>query len=113
MKPREIGDAAEKFAIDFLKKSGYKIIERNFNTKFGEIDIIARDGKTHAFIEVKYRKSDDFGSPYEFVGARKKDRLKKAAWCYIKQKNISNSDFRFDVIDILDGEIKLYKNAFV
>ncbi len=113
MKPRERGDLAEKFAIEFLKKSGYKIIERNFNTKFGEIDIVAVDGKTHAFIEVKYRKCANHGSPYESVNRKKMERLKKAAWCYIQKNGLSDTDLRFDIVSISADKVELFKNAFV
>lgn len=110
---KEIGNDAENSAIKFLQRNGYKIIERNYYTRFGEIDIIALDGKTVAFIEVKFRRTDNHGSPYEFVTAYKKEHLRKAAWCYVKQKSLVGRDFRFDVVSIADDKIELFKNAFV
>ena len=110
---RKIGNDAEMVAVEFLKKNGYKIVEKNFNTRFGEIDVIALDGDTLAFVEVKYRKSADFGNPFDAIGFHKKARLRKTAWCYVKKYGISNADLRFDVVSILDDKIDLLRNAFV
>lgn len=110
---KEIGTDAESIAIKFLQKNGYKIVERNYNTKFGEIDVVALDGKTVAFVEVKFRKSGAYGAPYEFVTSYKKNRLQKAAWCYIKQRSLADMDLRFDIISITGAKVDLFKNAFV
>ncbi len=109
---KKTGIAAEDKAVEYLKKIGYKIIARNFNTKFGELDIVAKDKRAVVFAEVKFRKNLQYGLPHEFVTRNKAEKLKKAAWVYIKQNNISNTDLRFDVISIADGEIEHFKNAF-
>ena len=93
------GKKGEELAARFLKKSGYKILEKNFKKPYGEIDIIAQKGENIAFVEVKTRKSDIYGTPAEFVTAKKQLRLKKAAYAYI-QKNNLDAEFTFDIIEV-------------
>lgn len=107
-----IGKKYEDEAINFLKKLNYKIIEQNFKLlPIGEIDIIAKDKKTIVFVEVKYRKTKEFGTPAEFVTKSKQNKVIKTALCYIKQNKIK-ADIRFDVISICQTEIEHIKNAF-
>ena len=68
---RQIGTKEEALAAAFLEKQGYQILERNFRCRLGEIDLIARDGSTLVFVEVKYRKNADFGTPAEAVNRKK------------------------------------------
>ena len=103
MKTIETGKIGEDEAVKFLKKNKYKIIERNFRTKFGEIDIIAKKGKEISFIEVKTRKTITFGYPEESVDERKLNKIKKVALYYI-QKNKIKSHFKFEVLSILIKE---------
>ncbi len=77
MSTREIGALGEAQAVAYLKKNGYKILETNFSTIFGEIDIIARDKKDIVFIEVKLRRTKEFGFPEEAVNERKQSRIIK------------------------------------
>lgn len=108
----DIGKKHENEAVNFLKNSGYKIIEQNFKLlPIGEIDIIAKDKNTIVFVEVKYRKNNLFGSPSQFVNKSKQQKITRTALCYIKKNNIK-SDIRFDVISICDSEIEHIKNAF-
>ena len=100
MKTIETGKIGEDEAVKFLKKNKYKIIERNFRTKFGEIDIIAKKGKEIFFIEVKTRKTISFGYPEESVDERKLNKIKKVALYYI-QRNKIKSHFKFEIISIL------------
>lgn len=100
MKTIETGKTGEDEAVKFLKKNKYKIIERNFRTKFGEIDIIAKKGKEIFFIEVKTRKTISFGYPEEAVDERKLNKIKKVALYYI-QRNKIKSPFKFEIISIL------------
>ena len=72
----ELGKFGEDIAGKFLENIGYKIIDKNFKTKFGEIDIIAKDKNTFVFIEVKTRNSDEYGAPQLAVNNYKKKRLK-------------------------------------
>lgn len=100
MKNIEFGKIGEEKAVEFLKNNGYKIIERNYRTKIGEIDIIAKHKREIVFIEVKTRSSDDFGIPEESVNERKLKRIEKIAEIYLKRKKI-NLPYRFEVLSIL------------
>ena len=97
---KEIGKEGEELAVEFLKKQGYRILERNFTTKFGEIDIIARHGGTVCFIEVKFRGQDRFGTPYDALDRRKQYRISKSALAYLKISKQTDSNCRFDLVAI-------------
>lgn len=99
-----IGKLGEEAAVKALKKNGYRIIERNFRTKQGEIDIIAKDGEYISFVEVRLRKNDSFGSPAESITEGKRSRIIKAAQAYILKKRLYDTPMRFDAVLI---------NAFV
>ena len=107
----DIGKNYENIAVNYLKKSGYKIIAQNYRLKIGEIDIIAKDKKTLVFVEVKYRHTKEFGTPAEFVTTQKQNKIVKTALLYLKQNNI-DGDFRFDVVSICGDETEHIKNAF-
>jgi putative endonuclease len=94
------GRYGEDKAAVLLKKNGYKIIERNYRNKLGEIDIIARDNGVVCFIEVKARNSGSFGSAAEAVTKTKQGQIVKAALQYIKDKNLFDVDARFDVVTL-------------
>ncbi|MBM4273277.1 MAG: YraN family protein [Deltaproteobacteria bacterium] len=115
-KRRELGDQGEDLAAAALKKQGYKILERNYNTPLGEIDLIARHQGCLVFIEVKTRKSLRFGRPEEGVTAAKQRRLQRLADYYMKQKRLKEQPMRFDVvaITILDHgpDLEIIKGAF-
>lgn len=114
----ERGIEGEKHAARALKKKRYKIIDRNFRTPAGEIDIVARDGKCLVFVEVRTRASVDFGLPQETVVASKRKKLCNAARWYLQKKHIDEVDCRFDVVAvIMDDEsvkpqIEVIKDAF-
>ncbi len=96
---RDSGLKGEAIAINYLKKKGYKILQRNYRTKFGEIDVIASKDDVMVFIEVKTRSTDLFGAPEDAVTRQKQERIKKAALYYLKDfKTIP--PLRFDVISI-------------
>ena len=109
---RQKGFEQEDEAVKFLKKAGYKILERNFTAPAGEIDIIARHKKTLVFVEVRYRKSSAFGSAKESVNFSKRKKIIKAAMAYLKSKNIVDADFRFDIAAMDEKGIELVQNAF-
>jgi putative endonuclease len=111
---KSAGDFGENTACKYIKKNGYKLLEKNFRTKFGEIDLIGIDKDTICFIEVKARSSSDYGSPQEFVTKRKQERLWKTASIYIDKNTPELENYRFDVIsvDLENEEIQLFKNAF-
>lgn len=111
---RQTGKNFEDKAIQYLQKKGYFIIERNFQVRQAEIDIIARDGNTIVFVEVKYRTASGSGHPLEAVTLSKQKRICKAALFYMNKNKIStdNTSIRFDVIGILGDEIVHVENAF-
>ena len=108
----ELGRFGEKAAADYLKKKGYRILEKNFRAGKNEIDIIASRKKEIVFVEVKTRIGDKFGTPREAVTKTKQQRYYKIAECYwLKTGEEPNA--RFDVIEVYeDGHIEQYKNAF-
>src|SRR3989339_682645 len=79
---QKLGDLGEEIASNYLKKKGYKILERQYKSQYGEIDIIAEHKKTLVFVEVKARRSDDFGLPEEAVDERKLEKIIATGNCY-------------------------------
>lgn len=113
MNKREIGNKYEDMATGYLKSKGYIIVDRNYYSPRGEIDIIALDGEYTCFIEVKYRSNTYTGYPTESITPYKIRRITNTANDYIMRKKISfDTPCRFDVVSILDDEITLFKNAF-
>lgn len=112
MNKREVGNRYESIAVAFLEKHGFRIIERNYFTRIGEIDIIALEGDCLCFAEVKYRATSDFGYPSEAVNKRKQKRIVSVAQIYMKSKDLCGKEYRFDVIEILGNEIRLIRNSF-
>ena len=103
MKSLLTGKYGEWLAVRYLKKKGYEIVERNFKTPAGEIDILARDSGVLVFAEVKTRRGDRFGHPSEAVGRAKKRKMEDSALLYLK-KFKKTPQARFDVICVtLDG----------
>jgi putative endonuclease len=115
---KSIGNFGEDLAENYLKQSGYKIIERNFKCKIGELDIIGKDDKYITFIEVKTRYSNLYGSPCESVTVSKQLKIYKTAQCYIMLNQLYKLSFRFDVVEVIlnnidnTHNIRLIKNAF-
>lgn len=95
---RQFGNEAEKEAARFLKKAGMKILERQYRTRFGEIDLIAKDGDEIVFVEVKARKSAVFGYPEESVTARKLEKIARVGEHYLARKG--DVPHRIDVVAI-------------
>ncbi|WP_457623004.1 YraN family protein [Persephonella sp.] len=106
------GKVFEDMAVDHLKNSGYKILERNFQTRYGEIDIIAEKDNQIIIIEVRGKKNTYFGKPEETISRSKIRRILKTTQIYIKSKNLHNRQIRFDIISIVDNNIFHIKNAF-
>jgi putative endonuclease len=97
---QELGKLGESLACKYLEKKGYKIIERNYHTKNGEIDIIALDGEILVFVEVKTRTSQLFGSPEEAIDCQKYDKLAQTAEFYFIERSIPEQIYRIDSIGI-------------
>lgn len=97
---KEIGKEGEIFAIGYLKNKGYRILQSNYQTPIGEIDIVAQDGDTVVFVEVKTRRSLSYGYPFEAVTRQKRERMKRLALYYMKVNKILGEKGRFDVIGL-------------
>ncbi|HUU00331.1 MAG TPA: YraN family protein [Myxococcota bacterium] len=113
--PRHIlGAAAEDQARDYLAGQGYQILERNVRYKVGELDIVATEGETLVFVEVRSRSNPNQVHPAATVTPRKQRQVVRAAMAYCQDHNIKDTMIRFDVVAVLGdkGEIELYKNAF-
>lgn len=107
---REIGNKYEDKSIKTLVKEAYKILERNYQNRFGEIDIIAEKNKELVFIEVKYRKTSKFGYGYEAVDRRKIMKILKLANYYIQSKKYQDYKIRFDCMSYLGNELDWIKD---
>lgn len=113
MNKRKVGHRWEVNSAAFLNAQGYKILELNYNCKFGEIDIIAKDGNYLVFCEVKYRKTKEAGLPEEAVTSYKQKRIVSSALFYMRFHHLpDNTEVRFDVVSILGSELSVIKNAF-
>lgn len=99
MDKKSLGSFGEDKAVQYLRRQGYSIVERNFSCRFGEIDIIARKGNYIIFVEVKLRKNSDFAAAREFVTFSKQRRILSTASLWLSIKNCELQP-RFDVIEI-------------
>jgi len=109
---RVIGEAYEQKAGKYLESFGYKILAYNYRCKQGEIDIIAQDGDTYVFCEVKYRRNEGKGYPEDAITATKQRRITRSAMVYLKEHHVWDNSCRFDVICILGEKFTHIKNAF-
>ncbi len=113
---QKFGEKGEAIAVQQLKKEGYKILEANYLTKLGEIDIIAKDKNTIVFVEVKARRSVNFGSPKEAVSIQKQKKISMVALYYLKTTKQMTTKARFDVVAVnLNRDkprVEIIKNAF-
>ncbi len=113
-----IGKKGEDTAEKYLKKHGYRIIEKNFKSPSGEIDIVALDKGTIVFVEVKTRNSDEFGPPELSVTSTKRQKIIKSAFHFLSKKRIKDTPCRFDIVSITgspdqkEKEVKIIKDAF-
>lgn len=120
--PRARGQVVEQAAEYFLQQQGLQPLERNFNSRGGEIDLVMRDGDTLVFVEVRFRKSDRFGTPVESVTASKQRKLLRTAQLYLLARPLwRNRACRFDIVAARPGtggpdnsglQFEWIKNAF-
>lgn len=110
----EKGKLGEKIALKYIISKGGKVVERNYRTKMGEVDLIAKLNGELVFIEVKSRKNVDYGYPSESVDYKKKRRITNVAKYYILDNSLDDLSIRFDVIEIYFNEKKVNHivNAF-
>ncbi|SHO46052.1 YraN family protein [Anaerocolumna xylanovorans] len=110
---RAVGSEKEQMAAAYLTAAGYRILAANFFTRSGEVDLIAREEEALVFIEVKYRKDLQSGSPLEAIDSKKIRNICKAARYYMYINHIpEDTPCRFDVIGIVGEEVTLIRNAF-
>lgn len=113
-KNRETGTFAEEKVVKYLQRKGWEVIERNFHTRFGEIDLICREKDILVFVEVKAKKGRDFGLPEEMFDRRKYDQVKRMAQVFLAGKEVA---CRIDMVAVELGEgnevveIRHYENA--
>ena len=113
-----LGERGEMIAWNFLRKQGYKILEKNYRCKIGEIDVVAQKNGRIVFIEIKTRAHHGFGRPEESVHAAKQKKLISLAKWYLKEKRKTDVAVSFDVLAITfqgesEPEIRLIENAFM
>jgi len=118
MKTRERGEWGEERAARYLKKKQYRIISRNYSSRYGEIDLIARYKDTVVFVEVKTRAGSAYGRPGEAVDYAKQQKMIKTAMTYIQENQLDEQDmgYRFDILEVLytgtGYRIEHIENAF-
>ena len=113
MNTREEGSRKEEEAAAYLEAAGFEILEKNFRSRQGELDIVAREGRYLVFVEVKYRHSGRSGDPAEAVNARKQQRMISTARYYLKTRGLpADTPCRFDVVGIEGDAVRLLQNAF-
>lgn len=99
---RSIWDIWENIAVKYLEGKGFRIIERNYQIKWGEIDIIARDGDFFVFVEVRYRRNEDHGHPLDTFGIMKRRALRRTAFLYVHKHKIDPDLMRIDFVGIMN-----------
>lgn len=114
MNKRSVGGKYESICAQYLKENGVTVLEQNFYCRFGEIDLIGKDGEgVLLFVEIKYRANSDMGHPAQAVDRRKIRKICKSADYYrMKEKIDLDTPCRFDVISVLGDEISWIQNAF-
>ncbi|HMS23452.1 MAG TPA: YraN family protein [Candidatus Saccharibacteria bacterium] len=112
MSTTSIGRQAEDAAADYLKQNGYKILDQNWRTRWCEIDIVAQKGKIISFVEVKYRKSTDFGGGLEYITPKKQQQMAFAAEFWVSSNKwkgdynlsaVEVTGLKFEITEFLEG----------
>ena len=99
---KEIGELGENFAKNYLQKLGWKILDTNFHySRYAELDIVAKDGNTIVFVEVKTRSTTSFGHPFEAINKTKLNNIFKAGLAWLKTTKEPYQNYRIDVISVL------------
>jgi len=115
---QRVGSIGERAATRFLKKHGFRILQRNYRCPLGEIDIVAAEKDVLVFVEVKTRRSHEYGEPLESVPAAKQRQIRRTAQHYVSRHGLDDLDARFDIVGITLGddgrpaEIELVRSAF-
>jgi len=116
LKRKDTGQRGEDLAAAYLADCGYRIVERNYRCVFGEIDIVAWEGSTLVFAEVKSRRTETYGAPQLAVGKEKQHKISRIALNYLSERNLCRHPARFDVVAVklspIGARIDLIRNAF-
>ena len=107
-----LGKSAEDAAVDLLERDGYRIVERNYRCKLGELDIVARDGAVLAFVEVRSRADESHGHAAEMVTPAKQRKVARVAAWYLVDRRPRDAQMRFDVVAITGASVELIKDAW-
>jgi putative endonuclease len=97
---RRVGRRGEEVAVAYLKQQGYSILVRNWRCSAGELDIVAREGETLAFVEVRTRRGDRYGTPEESITPAKQAKLVELAQTYLQENNLTDQNWRIDVVAV-------------
>ncbi|WP_324823470.1 YraN family protein [Sinanaerobacter sp. ZZT-01] len=112
----KLGKWGEETAASYLLKNGYRILDKNYTCRFGELDLIVQKEKQICFVEVKTRRSLQFGEPCESITKKKQKHIHKSIQVYLMNRKLNNYELRIDVIELLLLDKKIYlrhiKNAF-
>ena len=110
---RSVGGEAERRAAQYLETQGFKVIERNFTCRLGEIDLVCEEGATLVFVEVRSRKWSRYGHPEESISREKKRRIANTARLYLLERKLGERECRFDVVSILGSDPPIHqRDAF-
>ncbi len=109
---RALGAIGEEAVAAWYVDRGYEIVERNWRSRAGELDLIVRRGRTFVFCEVKTRSSTAFGAPVEAVTRTKQARLRILAARWLEHSDVAAGEIRFDVASVLDGQLEVLEGAF-
>lgn len=108
------GNLGERLAKEYLIKKDYKILEENYTTSAGEIDIIAFNNETLVFVEVKARTNFKYGHPFEAVNLRKQEKILNSSLLYIQENNFDDIQLRYDIVEVYLSKNKInhIENSF-
>src|SRR5688500_18295253 len=109
---RLLGGSGEERAAAYLERQGLAVLDRGFSCALGELDIVAREGETIVFVEVKTRSSESFGPAELAVGPRKQARMARAALLWLRARRLAGPPLRFDVVCLQGGELRHVRDAF-
>ena len=97
---RRLGRHGEEIAVGYLRQQGYRVLARNWRCTAGELDIVAREGETLAFVEVRTRRGDRFGTPEESITPTKQAKLVELAQTYLQENGLTDQNWRIDVVAV-------------
>ena len=112
MNNRVVGAIKEDMAIEYMEKNGFTILERNYKCKIGEIDIIAKKDNIIRFVEVKYRKDQQYGGAFYAINNKKLEKIYKVASFYVMVNKLENEFFCFDAVLINGDKIQYIDNIY-